>query len=137
MEELSVGKKTKKIEILKALYRNVELLILDEPTAVLTPQETIELFEQLNKLKENGITIIFISHKLNEIKQICQRITILRQGKCMGTYNTETLTTHDISRLMVGRDIILDVNKNKAQPKEVRLSVKKTFRQSMSQDNRH
>lgn len=123
VEELSVGKK-QKIEILKALYRNVELLILDEPTAVLTPQETIELFEQLNKLKENGITIIFISHKLNEIKQICQRITILRQGKCMGTYNTETLTTHDISRLMVGRDIILDVNKNKAQPKEVRLSVK-------------
>ncbi len=94
---------------------------------MLTPQETIELFEQLNKLKENGITIIFISHKLNEIKQICQRITILRQGKCMGTYNTETLTTHDISRLMVGRDIILDVNKNKAQPKEVRLSVKKPF----------
>lgn len=123
VEELSVGKK-QKIEILKALYRDVELLILDEPTAVLTPQETMELFEQLNQLKDNGITIIFISHKLNEIKQICQRITILRQGKSMGTYSIDSLTTKDISRLMVGRDIILEVNKTKAQPKEVRLSAK-------------
>lgn len=123
VEELSVGKK-QKIEILKALYRDVKLLILDEPTAVLTPQETVELFEQLNKLRENGITIIFISHKLNEIKQICQRITIMRQGKSMGTYDVTALTTQDISKLMVGRDIILKIDKKEAKPKETRLSVK-------------
>lgn len=123
VKDLSVGKK-QKIEILKALYRDVKLLILDEPTAVLTPQETVELFEQLNKLKDNGITIIFISHKLDEIKKICQRITIMRQGKSMGTYDVNTLTTADISKLMVGRDVVLKIDKKKAVPKEVVLQAK-------------
>ena len=123
VSDLSVGKK-QKVEILKALYREVKLLILDEPTAVLTPQETEELFEQLNKLREAGLTIIFISHKLNEIKEICQRITIMRHGKSVGTYDVAGLTVEDISKLMVGRDIILKVEKKPAKPKEVRLSVR-------------
>ncbi|MCI9439737.1 MAG: ABC transporter ATP-binding protein [Ruminococcus sp.] len=123
VQDLSVGKK-QKVEILKALYRDVKLLILDEPTAVLTPQETEELFEQLNKLREAGLTIIFISHKLNEVKQICQRITIMRHGKSVGTYDVAGLTVEDISRLMVGRDIILDIDKKAAKPKEARLFVK-------------
>lgn len=123
VSDLSVGKK-QKVEILKALYREVKLLILDEPTAVLTPQETEELFEQLNKLKESGLTIIFISHKLNEIKQICQRITIMRHGKSVGTYEVAGLSVEDISKLMVGRDIILKVEKGAAKPGMPRLSVR-------------
>lgn len=123
VQDLSVGKK-QKVEILKALYRDVKLLILDEPTAVLTPQETEELFEQLNKLREAGLTIIFISHKLNEVKQICQRITIMRHGKSVGTYNIERLTIEDISKLMVGRDIYLNVDKKAAKPGMARLFVK-------------
>lgn len=121
--ELSVGKK-QKVEILKALYRDVKLLILDEPTAVLTPQETEELFEQLNKLKESGLTIIFISHKLNEIKQICNRLTVMRHGKSVGTYEAGGLTVEEISRLMVGRDVILKVDKKPAKPGKSRLSVR-------------
>ena len=113
-----------RVEILKVLYRRAEILIFDEPTAVLTPQETEELFEQLNKLKESGLTIIFISHKLNEIKEICQRITIMRHGKGVGTYDVTGLTVEDISKLMVGRDIILKVEKGPAKPKETRLSVR-------------
>ena len=123
VSNLSVGKK-QKVEILKSLYRKVELLILDEPTAVLTPQETEELFVQLEKLKNDGLTIIFISHKLNEIKQICQRITIMRHGRGVGTYEVDKLTIEEISKLMVGRDIILKVEKTPAQPKETRLEVK-------------
>ena len=84
VEEIPVGIK-QKVEILKALYRGADILILDEPTAVLTPQETDELFVQLKKLKDNGHTIIFISHKLDEIKKICDRATIMRSGKSMGT----------------------------------------------------
>ena len=123
VNNLSVGKK-QKVEILKSLYRKVDLLILDEPTAVLTPQETEELFEQLEKLKDEGLTIIFISHKLNEIKQICQRITIMRHGKGVGTYDVDKLTVEEISRLMVGRDIVLKVEKTLAQPKKIQLEVK-------------
>lgn len=122
VKDLSVGKK-QKVEILKSLYRDVKLLILDEPTAVLTPQETEELFEQLVKLKKSGLTIIFISHKLNEIKQICERITIMRHGKSVGTYAVEGLTMEEISRLMVGRDIILNVEKKDAKPDSVKLTV--------------
>lgn len=123
VSNLSVGKK-QKVEILKSLYRKVDLLILDEPTAVLTPQETEELFEQLEKLRDEGLTIIFISHKLNEIKQICQRITIMRHGKSVGTYDVEKLTIEEISKLMVGRDIILKVEKTPAQPAKTQLEVK-------------
>lgn len=121
--DLSVGKK-QKVEILKALFRGAKLLILDEPTAVLTPQETRELFEQLKGLKKNGYTIIFISHKLDEIKEICDRLTIMRSGKTMGTYYTANVSEQDISKLMVGRDVVLKVEKKKPSPKDVVLSVK-------------
>ena len=100
-----------KVEILKALYRGAEILILDEPTAVLTPQETEELFVQLMKLREKGHTIIFISHKLDEIKQICNRATIMRNGKSMGTYEVADISTQEMSRLMVGREVSLKFDK--------------------------
>ncbi|MFJ5717860.1 ABC transporter ATP-binding protein [Neobacillus sp. NPDC093127] len=122
VEGLSVGIK-QKVEILKALIRGAEILILDEPTAVLTPQETEELFKQLILLKENGHSIIFISHKLQEIKSICDRLTIMRSGKSMGVYATKDVTKEEISKLMVGRDVILKMQKSKSNPKEPVLKV--------------
>lgn len=119
---LSVGIK-QKVEILKALYRGAKILILDEPTAVLTPQETKELFVELKLLKDQGNTIVFISHKLHEVKELCDRITIMRNGQSKGTFNTSDVTPTDISRLMVGRDVILEVEKDPAVPKEIVLSV--------------
>ncbi|MBQ7113307.1 MAG: ABC transporter ATP-binding protein [Clostridia bacterium] len=121
--DIPVGMK-QKVEILKALVRGAKILILDEPTAVLTTQETAELFRELINLKEQGYTIIFISHKLNEIKQITDRLTIMRAGKSMGVYETASITKEEISRLMVGRDVILTVEKEKAQPTDTVLSVK-------------
>ncbi|SDY23749.1 simple sugar transport system ATP-binding protein [Tindallia californiensis] len=115
VETLAVGKK-QKIEILKALVRGAEILILDEPTAVLTPQETKELFEELINLKNQGLTIIFISHKLKEVKQITDRLTILRNGRSMGIHNTKDTSEQEISRLMVGRDVMLKVEKQEAKP---------------------
>ena len=111
VEDLTVGQK-QKVEILKALFRGARILILDEPTAVLTPQETQELFDELLHLRDNGYTIIFISHKLQEIKQICSRITIIRRGTTMGVHEVEQVSEQDISRLMVGRDVILNVDEN-------------------------
>lgn len=110
VKELSVGQK-QKVEILKVLVRGAKLLILDEPTAVLTPQETDELFQQLLLLKDSGHTIIFISHKIKEVQQICDRITVLRRGKTIGTIPVASSTEEEISRFMVGRDVILKVNK--------------------------
>jgi general nucleoside transport system ATP-binding protein len=123
VSSLAVGKK-QKLEILKALMRGAEILILDEPTAVLTPQETKELFEELINLKNQGYTIIFISHKLKEVKQITDRLTILRNGRSMGIHETKNTSEQEISRLMVGRDVILNVEKSKAQPGETVLETK-------------
>ncbi|MBP3887130.1 MAG: ABC transporter ATP-binding protein [Cellulosilyticum sp.] len=111
VENISLAMR-QKLEILKALYRGAKILILDEPTAVLTPQETEELFEQLKLLREKGHTIIFISHKLNEVKALCNRMTILRDGKTMGTYEISDLSEQEISRLMVGRDVNLNMEKS-------------------------
>lgn len=121
--DIPVGMK-QKVEILKALVRGAKILILDEPTAVLTTQETTELFKELIALKEQGYTIIFISHKLREIKQITDRLTIMRGGKSMGIYETANITEQEISRLMVGRDVVLTVEKEKAQPSDIVLKVK-------------
>ena len=123
VEDLTVGQK-QKVEILKALFRGARILILDEPTAVLTPQETQELFDELLHLRDNGYTIIFISHKLQEIKQICSRITIIRRGTTMGVHEVEQVSEQDISRLMVGRDVILNVEKEPASPKETLVKVR-------------
>ncbi|MGL5972689.1 MAG: ABC transporter ATP-binding protein [Oscillospiraceae bacterium] len=123
VSNLPVGLK-QKVEILKALVRGAKVLILDEPTAVLTPQETQELFVELKNLKEKGYTIIFISHKLNEIKEICDRITVLRHGKTVAVEEVKNVTEQDISRLMVGRDVVLTIDKDIATPKEKVLDVK-------------
>ena len=122
--DIPVGMK-QKVEILKALIRGAKILILDEPTAVLTTQETVELFRQLKLLKQQGYTIIFISHKLKEIKEITDRMTIMRAGRSVGVYDTADISEQEISRLMVGRDVILTVEKEKAAPAETVLDVKK------------
>lgn len=121
--DIPVGMK-QKVEILKALVRGAKILILDEPTAVLTAQETSELFKELVSLKKQGYTIIFISHKLNEIMQITDCLSILRGGRFMGVHNTCDVTPQDISRLMVGRDVVLTVEKDKAKPTEAVLKVR-------------
>lgn len=121
--DIPVGMK-QKVEILKALVRGAKILILDEPTAVLTSQETAELFKELINLKNQGYTIVFISHKLNEIMQITDRLTIMRNGRSMGVYNTRDVTKEEISRLMVGRDVVLTVQKDRAEPKETVLKVR-------------
>lgn len=123
ISDLTVGQK-QKVEILKALFRGAKILILDEPTAVLTPQETAELFEELKNLKNNGYTIIFISHKLNEVKEICDRITIIRRGVTMGVHNVADVTEEDISRLMVGRDVVLKIEKAPVNPGNPLLKVR-------------
>jgi simple sugar transport system ATP-binding protein len=118
VRDMSVGMK-QKLEILKILHRGVKLLILDEPTAVLTPQETDELFARLSDLKKQGVTIVFISHKLNEIRQICDRITILRDGRNMGTYPVGGLSNEKISELMVGREVSQTIDKPFQEPGDV------------------
>ena len=123
VRDIPVGMK-QKVEILKALVRGAKILILDEHTAVLTTQETEELFKELVHLKEQGYTMIFISHKLHEIKQITDRLTIMRSGKSMGVYQTADISKEEISRLMVGRDVILTVEKDQAQPTDVVLRVR-------------
>lgn len=119
---MSVGMK-QKLEILKILYRQAKLIILDEPTAVLTPQETEELFEKLLDLKQRGMTIIFISHKLNEVKQISDRITVLKNGVTQGTYWTKDVSEEEISNLMVGREITLEYEKDPVELGETVLKV--------------
>ena len=123
VRDLPVGQK-QKVEILKALYRKAKVLILDEPTAVLTPQETAELFVELKRMKESGHTIIFISHKLNEVKELCDRVTVLRLGRTIGTADLAGLSEQEISRMMVGRDVILKIQKQPAKPAEEVLKVR-------------
>lgn len=112
--DLSVGL-MQKVEILKALIRGAKVLILDEPTAVLTPQETTELFEQLKLLKKGGHSIIFISHKLEEIMELCDNVTVLRHGYCKGTFSIKDMNEAKLSRIMVDRDVVLKIEK--AAPK--------------------
>lgn len=104
VSSLTVSAK-QKVEILKTLYRNAELIILDEPTAVLTPQETEALFEQLKYFKETGHTIVFISHKLNEVKQISDRITVIRNGETKGTHDAKDVTIDQLTELIIGRKL--------------------------------
>ncbi|WP_297501426.1 ATP-binding cassette domain-containing protein, partial [Thermococcus sp.] len=122
VENLPVGVQ-QRIEILKMLYRDVDLLILDEPTAVLTPIEVRELFDVLRKLKNQGKTIIFISHKLNEAMEITDRVTVIRRGKVIGTVKTSEATPQLLARMMVGRDVVLRVKKPPKEPGETILSV--------------
>ncbi|NLC41615.1 MAG: ABC transporter ATP-binding protein, partial [Erysipelothrix sp.] len=121
--DLDVGKK-QKVEILKALIRGAELLIMDEPTAVLTPQETDELFKQFKILRDEGHTIIFISHKLREISSICSRATIMRGGKGLGSYDLVDVSIQELSKMMVGREVVREIDKTQATPGEKKLEVK-------------
>jgi simple sugar transport system ATP-binding protein len=105
-----------RVEILKTLYRDARILILDEPTAVLTAEESKELFEVLRTLKEDGVSIVFISHKLNEVLEISDRVTVLRRGEKIDTVPTEGATEASLARLMVGRDVLLRVEKPEAKP---------------------
>jgi len=123
VRDVSVGVR-QKLEILKALYRGAEVLILDEPTAVLTPQETKELFKELNTLRNQGHSIIFISHKLAEVKEICDRMTIMRHGKQVGVYDVEKLSESEIAELMVGREIVLTFEKKNIKTGKSALKVR-------------
>ncbi len=109
---LSVAKR-QKVEILKTLYRDAELIILDEPTSVLTPQETEKLFDQLRQFKAQGHTILFISHKLDEVKKISDRISVIRNGVSKGTYRNEDLTMEQLTNLIIGRDLENDMDEYK------------------------
>jgi len=123
VELISVGQQ-QRVEILKALYRGAEILILDEPTAVLTPQEAGELFGIIRSLTAEGTAIIFISHKLNEVLEIADRITVLRRGRKIDTVPREGATEDSLARMMVGRDVLLHVEKPPAAPGEVALAVR-------------
>ena len=123
VSSITVGQE-QRVEILKALYRGADILILDEPTAVLTPQEAHELFGIIDSLKADGKSIIFISHKLNEVLQIADRITVLRRGRKIETVPREGATEASLARAMVGRDVLLRVEKTPAQPGDVLLSVR-------------
>jgi simple sugar transport system ATP-binding protein len=122
VQDITVGQQ-QRVEILKALYRGAEILVLDEPTAVLTPQEAHELFGIVRSLTEQGKSIIFISHKLNEVLEIADRITVLRRGKLIETISSEGATEDTLARLMVGRDVLLRVEKSAATPTEPLLRV--------------
>jgi simple sugar transport system ATP-binding protein len=122
VESISVGQQ-QRVEILKALYRRADILILDEPTAVLTPQEAKELFEIIEVLKREGQSIIFITHKLHEVLDIADRITVLRRGQKIETLSREGATEEGLARLMVGRDVLLRVEKAPAQPGDPLLVV--------------
>jgi simple sugar transport system ATP-binding protein len=115
IQDISVGMQ-QRVEIIKTLYRGADLLIFDEPTAVLTPQEIDELFDIFRSLKEQGKTIIFITHKLQEVKEISDRITVLRGGKSIDTVDTANVSEEDVAELMVGRPVLLEVEKDKAKP---------------------
>ena len=123
IEDISVGMQ-QRTEILKMLFRDNEILIFDEPTAVLTPQEIEELLQIMKNLASEGKSILFISHKLNEIMAVADRCSVLRKGKYIGTVDIKDTNQAELSRMMVGRDVQFAVSKEPAQPKEVILDVK-------------
>src|SRR6478672_8179371 len=122
VEAITVGQQ-QRVEILKALYRHADILILDEPTAVLTPQEAIELFDILKNLVAEGMSVIFITHKLNEVLEIADRVTVLRRGKKVDTIPREGATEASLARMMVGREVLLRVDKPKGSPGDTLLEV--------------
>jgi len=122
IQDITVGQQ-QRVEILKALFRRAEVLILDEPTAVLTPQETGELFAILRTLTREGLSIVFITHKLNEVLEIADRITVLRRGKLIETLPAAGATEESLARLMVGREVLFRVEKTPAEHGETLLAV--------------
>jgi simple sugar transport system ATP-binding protein len=122
VRDLPVGSQ-QRVEIIKALYRDAKVLILDEPTAVLTPQEADDLFRVMRRLAERGVSIIFITHKLREVLAVADRITVLRRGEVVGTTTPAEATRESLARMMVGREVLLQVIKEEAKPGEVVLAV--------------
>ncbi|HMS09775.1 MAG TPA: ATP-binding cassette domain-containing protein, partial [Pyrinomonadaceae bacterium] len=118
IEDLSVGAQ-QRVELLKALFRNANFLILDEPTAVLTPQEVAEFFAILRRMKEQGKTIVIITHKLEEVLAISDEVTVMRDGAVVGTVETATTNSAELARMIVGRDVLLRVEKGEAKPSDV------------------
>ncbi len=122
VEDLPVGTQ-QRVEIIKALYRNADILILDEPTAVLTPQEANELFRIMKGLTKQGVSIIFITHKLKEVLYVADTVGVLRRGKIVGSAKPSESTPESLAELMVGRAVLLQVDKEESQPGEVVLKV--------------
>ena len=122
VDQLSVGQQ-QRVEILKAIYRNARILVLDEPTAVLTPQETREIFEVLRRLRAEGASVIFISHKLDEVLEIADRITVIRRGRVVGSRTPANCTEGELAELMVGRAVSLRVERGRSHPGAVVLEV--------------
>ncbi|TVQ41061.1 MAG: ABC transporter ATP-binding protein [Spirochaetaceae bacterium] len=122
ISDISVGQQ-QRVEILKALYRHAQILILDEPTAVLTPQETEELFQVMRNLKQQGTTIVFITHKIKEVLAISDRVSVLRRGKLMGTRNTAETNHRELAEMVVGREVLLRVEKKPSEPRETVASI--------------
>jgi ABC-type uncharacterized transport system ATPase subunit len=123
IEELSVGAQ-QRVELIKALYRDAEILILDEPTAVLTPGEVDDFFAVMRTLVGQGKSVIFITHKLREVLDVADRVTVLRGGRVVGTVDPQTATRHSLATLMVGRDVSFEVEKEPAKPGDVVLAVR-------------
>ena len=123
VEDITVGMQ-QRVEILKMLYRDNDILIFDEPTAVLTPQEIDELMEIMRGFAREGKSILFITHKLNEIMAVSDRVTVLHKGKCIGTVNTKDVTKSELSTMMVGRPVQLEITKGESRPTDVVLSVR-------------
>src|SRR6266498_353661 len=123
IETLSVGQQ-QRVELLKALYRHAQLLILDEPTAVLTPQEVEEFFVILRRMREQGKTVVIITHKLSEVLAISDEVTVMRDGKVVGRVKTKDTNAAELARLMVGREVLLRVDKPDPRPGAVVLSVR-------------
>ena len=115
VRDISVGHQ-QRVEIVKALYRGADILILDEPTAVLTPQEAEDLFEVMRSLIDQGKSIIFITHKLKEVLDVADRISVLRSGQLVGTTVPEEATQSSLASMMVGREVMLEVRKERVQP---------------------
>lgn len=124
--DISVGE-AQRVEIIKTLYRGAEILILDEPTAVLTPQETVKLFEILNSLKNDGKSIVFISHKLNEVMEISDRVTVMRHGQHIDTVNKADTSIPELAKMMVGREVFLNIKREAPKIGDTVLSVKNIY----------
>src|SRR5262249_6724339 len=133
IESLSVGQQ-QRVELLKALYRQARLLILDEPTAVLTPQEVQEFFQILRRMREQGKTMIIITHKLDEVLAISDEVTVMRDGRVVGRKATAATNAAELARMMVGRDVLLRVEKKAAEPGRVMLEVRRLSMKSRLRD---
>ncbi len=131
IEDLSVGAQ-QRVELLKALYRNAELLILDEPTAVLTPKEVEDFFAILRRMRLQGKTIIIITHKLDEVLDVSDEVTVMRDGKTVGHKKTSETSASELARMIVGREVLLRVEKTEASPAEAILEV-----EGLSVDGKH